>query len=251
MKTYHHSKSSLVIIPTYNEKENIALLIEELFTNYTSLHILIVDDNSPDRTGDIVNKLQKTYKDRLHLISRSGKLGLGTAYIAGFQFALAHTYAYIFTMDADFSHPINKLQTLYETCKQGFDVAIGSRYIQGINVINWPVGRIILSYSANILVRLITGLPVKDSTAGFQCYRRIVLENIHFDTIKSIGYSFQVEMKFLSWKCGFKLKEIPIIFTNRLQGYSKMSHHIILEALARIIKLKIGSWFQKFPRIRK
>ena len=249
MTNYHHDVDSLVIIPTYNEAENIALLIEAIFATSIMLHVLIVDDASPDGTSDIVARLQAKYNNRIHLITRTQKLGLGTAYIAGFKFALASNYEYILTMDADFSHPIDKLQTLYETCKrEGSDLSIGSRYVNGVNVINWPIGRVLLSYSANWMVRYITGVPVMDLTAGFQCYKRIILETLDLEAIKSIGYSFQVEMKFLAWKYGFKLKEIPIVFTNRLRGYSKMSHHIILEAFFRIIKLKVSSLFKKFHR---
>lgn len=247
MTNYHHDVDSLVIIPTYNEAENIALLIEAIFATSIMLHVLIVDDASPDGTSDIVARLQAKYNNRIHLITRTQKLGLGTAYIAGFKFALASNYEYILTMDADFSHPLDKLQTLYEICKlAGYDVSIGSRYVNGVNVINWPIGRVLLSYSANWMARYITGVPVMDLTAGFQCYKRVVLETLDLEGIKSIGYSFQVEMKFLAWKYGFKLKEIPIVFTNRLRGYSKMSHHIILEAFFRIIKLKVSSLFKKF-----
>jgi dolichol-phosphate mannosyltransferase len=249
MISYHHDGTYLVIIPTYNEKENITLLLNNIFENYTTAHVLIVDDASPDSTGKDVAELQTTYKNRLHLINRPQKMGLGTAYITGFEFALAANYQYIITMDADFSHPIDKIQALYETCrKEGYDIAIGSRYIMGVNVVNWPMGRILLSYSANWLARLITGLPVMDVTAGFQCYKRVVLETIDLQIISSVGYSFQVEMKFIAWKYGFKLKEVPIIFMNRLRGYSKMSHHIIFEAFVKIIKLKIVSLFKKFHR---
>jgi dolichol-phosphate mannosyltransferase len=249
MTTYHHDTDSLVIIPTYNEVENIALLIEDILAASNIFHILIVDDASPDGTGAVVVELQPKYSGRLHLINRPQKAGLGTAYIAGFLFALASNYQYILTMDADFSHPLDKLQTLYENCKLSeYDVSIGSRYVNGVNVVNWPIGRVLLSYSANWVARCITGVPIMDLTAGFQCYRRSVLETIDLESIKSIGYSFQVEIKFLAWKYGFKLKEIPIVFTNRLRGYSKMSHHIILEAFVRIIKLKLNSLFKKFHR---
>ncbi|OJW66758.1 MAG: dolichyl-phosphate beta-D-mannosyltransferase [Candidatus Amoebophilus sp. 36-38] len=249
MTTYHHDESCLVIIPTYNEKENITLLIHTIFATYKKIHILVVDDASPDGTGDAVVSLQPEYKAKLYLLCRPQKLGLGTAYITGFQYALANNYQYIITMDADFSHPPDKIQTLYEACsEEGYDVAIGSRYITGVNVVNWPIGRVLLSYAANWLARFITGLQIMDVTAGFQCYKRAVLETIDLQSITSIGYSFQVEMKFLAWKYGFKLKEIPIIFTNRVRGYSKMSHHIIFEAFFKIIRLKISSLFKKFHR---
>jgi dolichol-phosphate mannosyltransferase len=252
MMNYHHDTDSLVIIPTYNEAENIASFIESIFATSSMLHILVVDDTSPDGTGDIVAGLKRKYNGRLYLLSRPQKSGLGRAYVAGFKFALASNYQYIFTIDADFSHPLDKLQILYESSKlEGYDVSIGSRYVDGVNVVNWPIGRVLLSYSANLVARYITGAPVMDLTSGFQCYKRIVLETIDLEGIKSIGYSFQVEMKFLAWKYGFRLKETPIIFTNRIRGYSKMSHHIILEAFFRIIKLKINSLFKKFHRCGK
>ncbi|WP_044282865.1 polyprenol monophosphomannose synthase [Candidatus Amoebophilus asiaticus] len=249
MTIYHHDTDSLVIIPTYNEVENIALLIDAIFATSPTFHILVVDDASPDGTGDVVAGLQSQYNGKLHLLSRPQKAGLGTAYIAGFKFALANSYQYILTMDADFSHPIDKLQVLYETCnQQEYDVTIGSRYVNGVNVVNWPMGRVLLSYIANWIARYITGLPIMDLTAGYQCYKRAVLETIDLGSIKSIGYSFQVEMKFLAYQYGFKLKEIPIVFTNRIRGSSKMSHHIILEAFFRIIKLKVSSLFKSFHR---
>jgi dolichol-phosphate mannosyltransferase len=249
MTTYHHDEPCLVIIPTYNEKENITLLIPTIFATYPTIDILIVDDASPDGTGDAIVAIQPEYKDQLYLLHRPQKLGLGTAYIAGFQYALANNYQYILTMDADFSHPPDKIQALYEACREaGYDVAVGSRYITGVNLVNWPMGRVLLSYVANWLARFITGLPIMDVTAGFQCYKRIVLETIDLRSITSIGYSFQVEMKFLAWKYAFKLKEVPIIFTNRVRGYSKMSHHIIFEAFFKIIRLKVSSLFKKFHR---
>eukprot|EP01132_Coremiostelium_polycephalum_P000712 gene712-883_t len=251
MRKYHHDVDALVIIPTYNEAANIALLIETIFADFPLTHLLIVDDASPDGTSQIVTFLQANYPHQLHLLTRPQKLGLGTAYVAGFQFALERGYQYIFTMDADFSHPTGKLRTLYESCKkEGYDVAIGSRYIQGVNVVNWPMKRMLLSYGANWMVRLITGVPIKDCTAGFQCYTKSVLAHIHLPTITSIGYGFQVEIKFLAWKYGFRIKEIPIIFTNRVRGVSKMSHHIILEAFVKIIRLKVGSLFKQYHRKR-
>jgi len=238
---------ALVVIPTYNEKENIALLIQAIFSLPINFHVLVVDDSSPDGTSHIVADLQIFYQDRLHLVNRQGKLGLGTAYIAGFRFALERDYQYILTMDADFSHAPGELINLYNTCKQeGYDLLVGSRYIGGVNVVNWPIGRVLLSYMANLFVRRITGLPVMDATAGFQCYKRRVLATIDLDAIQSIGYGFQVEMKFLAWKYGFIVKELPIVFTNRVRGYSKMSRAIIIEAFYNVIKIKISSFFKKF-----
>lgn len=249
MTENHHDVDALVIIPTYNEKENIALLIPAILACSTRFHILVVDDASPDGTQHVVTDLQKIYPKQLHLLLRPKKLGLGTAYIAGFQFALQHAYQYILTMDADFSHAPADLVPLYNACKQAnVDLCIGSRYIRGVHVVNWPIGRILLSYGANFMVRHITGLPIMDTTAGFQCYKRIVLETIDLKKIQSIGYSFQVEMKFLAWKYGFSLQELPIVFTNRVRGYSKMSQMIIFEALFKVIQLKISSWFKKFHR---
>jgi dolichol-phosphate mannosyltransferase len=243
----HPTGEVLVIIPTYNEKENIILLIKAIFHYCPFVNILVVDDQSPDGTGQAVKDLQIQYPKKIHLINRPKKLGLGTAYIAGFQFALDHSYGYMITMDADFSHPPDKIITLYQTCKtQGYDLAIGSRYIEGIQVANWPWTRIILSYGANLLARIITGAPIKDLTAGFQCYRRTVIETLRTEQFQSIGYSFQIELKFWTWKNKFKIKEVPILFTNRVRGHSKMSHHIILEAFYRLILLKIKSSFKKF-----
>jgi dolichol-phosphate mannosyltransferase len=248
----HHDIDALVIVPTYNEKENIGLLIPTIFACLPKLHILVVDDASPDGTQEVVIGLQRDYPGKLHLISRPAKLGLGTAYITGFKFALQSNYQYILTMDADFSHAPTDLVLLYDACKKtGCDLAIGSRYISGVNVVNWPIGRILLSYGANRLVRLITGLPIMDTTAGFQCYKRMVLETIDLDSIQSIGYGFQVEMKFLAWKYGFSLQELSIVFTNRIRGYSKMSQSIIIEAFFKVIKLKINSLFRQFHRSKK
>jgi dolichol-phosphate mannosyltransferase len=240
-------KDTLIILPTYNERENIAPLIKAILHNFEQADILIVDDGSPDGTAQAAASLQPAYPQQIHIINRARKMGLGTAYIVGFQFALDHSYTYIFTMDADFSHPVNKIRALYTACQaEGYDLSIGSRYIEGISVAHWPLGRIILSYYANHLARLITGVPIRDLTAGFQCYRRSVLQTIDLAGIRSMGYSFQVEMKFLAWKHQFKIKEVPIIFTNRIHGYSKMSHRIILEALYRIILLKLRSLSKSF-----
>jgi len=243
-------KSSLVIIPTYNEKENIEDIIRAIFSLQQSFHILIIDDNSPDNTARIVERLQQEFSE-LFLINRKNKSGLGTAYIEGFKYALDKEYEYIFEMDADFSHPPNDLLKLYSACHDdGFDMAIGSRYISGVNVVNWPMGRVLMSYFASYYVRLITGLPIKDSTAGFKCYTAKVLQTIDLESIKFIGYAFQIEMKFLAWKYGFKIKEIPIIFTDRTKGTSKMSTGIFREAVLGVLQLKINSLFKKYHPIR-
>ncbi|MFP4019507.1 MAG: polyprenol monophosphomannose synthase [Bacteroidales bacterium] len=240
---------NLVIIPTYNEKGNIDRLIKEIFHLQVTFDILIVDDNSPDGTADIIKSLQKKYPDRLFLIEREGKLGLGTAYIDGFKWALERDYDYIFEMDADFSHDPNDLPRLYDACvKDNADVAIGSRYKNGANVVNWPIGRIMLSYFASKYVAFITGMKINDATAGFKCYRRKVLETIELDRIKFKGYAFQIEMKFSSWKYGFTLKEIPIIFTNRQVGTSKMSGGIFNEALWGVIGMKLRSLTRKYEK---
>ena len=244
-----HVSDSLVIIPTYKEKENISSIIKAVFSLERDFDILIVDDNSPDGTADIVKGLMDEHKDRLFLIEREGKLGLGTAYIEGFKYALSHGYQYIFEMDADFSHNPNDLLLLYNACAvDGYDVAVGSRYASGVNVVNWPMGRVLLSYFASIYVQVITGMPVKDPTAGFICYRREVLETIDLDRVRFIGYGFQIEMKFKAWKFGFKIKEVPIIFTNRVLGESKMSPAILHEAVFGIIKLKVRSFFKSWKR---
>ena len=240
---------SLVIIPTYNEKENIHLVIDTVFSLDKKFDILIVDDSSPDGTGDIVKDLQqKDFDGRtLHLMERKGKLGLGTAYIAGFKFAIEKKYDYIFEMDADFSHNPKDLERLYEACAQeGVDLAIGSRYVSGVNVVNWPMGRVIMSYFASIYVRFITGMPVNDTTAGFICFRRPVLEAIDLDRVKFVGYAFQIEMKFLAMKFGFKIREVPIIFTDRTRGKSKMSTSIFKEAFFGVIQMKVYSFFKKY-----
>lgn len=243
------ASDSIVIIPTYNEKENIENIIRAVFGLEKVFHILIIEDNSPDGTAVIVKELQKEFPDRLFMIERKGKLGLGTAYITGFKWAIEHKYDYIFEMDADFSHNPNDLPRLYNACTQeGGDVAIGSRYISGVNVVNWPMGRVLMSYFASKYVRIITGLPVHDTTAGFKCYRRQVLETIGLDKIRFKGYAFQIEMKFTAYKCGFKIIEVPVIFINRELGTSKMNSSIFGEAVFGVIKLKVNSWFRKYPK---
>ena len=243
---------NLVIIPTYNEKENIENIIHAVFRQPYDFHILIVDDNSPDGTAAIVKNLQKEFPEKLFLLERGGKLGLGTAYIEGFKWALDRDYKYIFEMDADFSHNPNDLPKLYQACaNEGVDLAIGSRYLTGVNVVNWPLGRVLMSYMASIYVRLVTGLKITDTTAGFKCYRREVLETIELDKIRFKGYGFQIEMKFKTYKSGFTLKEIPIIFINRELGTSKMSGGIFSEAFLGVIKLKIQSLFYHYPQKKK
>lgn len=240
---------SLVIIPTYNEKENIHLIIEAVFSLDKEFDILIVDDNSPDGTAQIVKDLQATYyKDRrLQLLEREGKLGLGTAYITGFRYAIDQGYEYIFEMDADFSHNPKDLERLYDACSvNGADLAIGSRYVSGVNVVNWPMGRVIMSYFASIYVRFITGMPINDTTAGFVCFRKHVLETIDLNSIKFIGYAFQIEMKFTAMKFGFNLQEVPIVFTDRTRGKSKMSGSIFKEAFFGVIQMKLDSVFRKY-----
>lgn len=237
---------SVVIIPTYNEKENVEKMIAKVFSLATPFHVLIIDDNSPDGTADIVRNLQPLYPDRLHLIEREGKLGLGTAYLTGFRWALDNAFDCIFEMDCDFSHNPDDLERLYSAVLKGADLAIGSRYISGINVINWPLGRVIMSYMASVYVRVVTGMPVMDTTAGFKCYRRSVLESINFDSIKLKGYGFQIEMKFATYKLGYTIVEVPIIFTDRKEGTSKMSGGIFNEALWGVLKMKIKSLFVSY-----
>ena len=238
---------NLVIIPTYNEKENIAAMIDKVFSLEEDFDLLIIDDNSPDKTAEIVKAKQKEYPGKLFLLERPGKQGLGTAYLVGFKWALEHGYSFIFEMDADFSHNPEDLVRLLRTARdEGYDIVIGSRYTQGVNVVNWPMSRVLLSFFANKYVRFITGLPVNDATAGFKCYRREVLEKILQDPPKFVGYAFQIEMKFKAWKYGFKIKEIPIIFTDRKAGASKMSKGIVREAVFGVIKLKVSSWFKKW-----
>lgn len=242
-------KENLVIIPTYNEIENIGKIIETVLGLPGNFDVLIIDDGSPDGTAEIVKQKQKEHGDRLHLIERKGKLGLGTAYIRGFEWALDHDYTYIYEMDADFSHDPADLPRLYDACKnKGADMAIGSRYVSGVNVVNWPMGRVLISYFASVYVRIITGMKIHDSTAGFKCYSRKVLETIDLNRIKFKGYAFQIEMKFTAWKFGFNIIEVPIIFTDRREGSSKMSGGIVHEAIWGVIKLKIVSLFRNYKR---
>ena len=241
---------NLVIIPTYNEKENIEAIITAVMELPIEYHVLVIDDGSPDGTASIVKDLMANkFAGKLHLVERAGKLGLGTAYIAGFKWAIEHQYDYIFEMDADFSHNPQDLLRLYDACaNQGADVAIGSRYVSGVNVVNWPMGRVLMSYFASKYVRFVLGMQVHDTTAGFVCYRREVLETIELDKIRFKGYAFQIEMKFTSYKCGFKIQEVPIIFVNRVLGTSKMSGGIFSEALLGVVKLKLNSWVRKYPK---
>ncbi len=242
-------QDSIVIIPTYNEIENIEAILRKVISLSKKFDILIIDDSSPDGTAEIVKKMQIEFPNQILLEQRAGKMGLGTAYIYGFKIALAQNYEYIFEMDADFSHNPEDLVRLYEACAvDGADVAIGSRYIRGVNVVNWPMSRVLMSYFASMYVRFITGITIMDTTAGFKCYRRKVLETIDLAAIKFVGYAFQIEMKFLAWKFGFKITEVPIIFTDRTKGSSKMSSNIIKEAFMGVIQIKIASWFQTFHR---
>ena len=238
---------SLVIIPTYNEKENIEKIIRKVFNLSFSFEVLIIDDGSPDGTADIVKKLQLEFPG-LHMEQRTGKLGLGTAYIHGFKWALQRSYSYIFEMDADFSHNPDDLFALREACVNGADVAIGSRYVRGVNVVNWPMSRVLMSYFASMYVRLITRINIQDATAGFKCYKRVVLETIPFDKIRFVGYAFQIEMKFTAIKYGFNVVEVPIIFTDRTEGTSKMSTRIFREAFVGVIQMKMTSWFRSYKR---
>lgn len=244
------TSDSVVIIPTYNEKENIELIVRAVFDLPKAFDILIVDDGSPDGTADIVRQLQKEFKGSLHMVERKGKLGLGTAYIRGFQWSLEQGYDYIFEMDADFSHPPKDLLRLYDACSlDGADLAIGSRYVNNVvNVVNWPIGRVLMSYFASIYVRLVTGLKIFDTTAGFKCYTKKVLQTIELDKVMFKGYAFQIEMKFTAWKCGFTIKEVPIVFSNRELGVSKMNGGIFNEAVVGVVKLKWSSLFRKYPQ---
>lgn len=238
---------NLVVVSTYNEIENIEALVRKVMSLEPSFDLLIIEDNSPDGTADKVKELQTTFAGRLHMIQRTGKLGLGTAYIEGFKYGILHKYDYICEMDADFSHNPDDLIRLLNTCLQeGADVAIGSRYIHGVTVVNWPIGRVLMSYFASRYVRFVTGIPVEDTTAGFKCYSRKVLEKIPFDSIKFAGYAFQIQMKFLCWKYGFILKEVPIIFIDRVNGTSKMSTNIFKEAIFGVLTMKFKSLFQTF-----
>ena len=238
---------SLIIIPTYNEKENIERILRKVFSLEKAFHVLIIDDGSPDGTADIVKGLQKEFQV-LHIQERTGKLGLGTAYIHGFKWALERNYQFVFEMDADFSHDPNDLTSLHTACVEGGDVAIGSRYVNGVNIVNWPMSRLLMSYFASKYVKFVTGLPIHDSTAGYKCYRREVLENINFDKIQFVGYAFQIEMKFKAWKYGFNVVEVPVIFTDRTEGESKMSSDIFFEAFIGVIQMKVRSWFRTFER---
>lgn len=244
------ASDSIVIIPTYNERENIEKIIRTIFNLEKIFHILVIEDGSPDGTATIVKGLQTEFPERLFIIERKGKLGLGTAYITGFKWALERHYEYIFEMDADFSHNPSDLPRLYEACSaKGADVAIGSRYVSGVNVVNWPMGRVLMSYFASKYVRFITGLPIHDTTAGFKCYRHRVLETINLDQIRFKGYAFQIEMKFTAYKHGFKITEVPVIFINRELGTSKMNSSIFGEAIFGVIRLKIHSWFHKYSQV--
>lgn len=243
---------SIVIIPTYNEIGNIERIIRKVFSFNKEFHILIVEDNSPDGTADIVKKLMNEFPDRLFIEERKGKLGLGTAYIHGFKWALKRGYEYVFEMDADFSHNPDDLIRLYKACNEdGADLAIGSRYIKGVNVVNWPMGRVLMSYYASAYVRIITRMKIRDTTAGFKCYTRKVLEAINLDKIRFTGYAFQIEMKFTAWKLGFNIVEVPIIFTDRTVGDSKMNKSIFKEAIFGVMSMKFNSFFIKYERPAK
>ena len=246
-----HQSDSIVIIPTYNEKENIEKIIRAIFALEKCFHILVIDDGSPDGTAAIVRGLISTeFGGRLHIVERSGKLGLGTAYITGFKWALERDYEYIFEMDADFSHDPNDLPRLYAACHdEGYDVAIGSRYVSGVNVVNWPIGRVLMSYFASKYVRMVTGFKVHDTTAGFKCYKRRVLKTIELDKIRFKGYAFQIEMKYTAYKIGFKIKEVSVIFVNRREGVRKMSGGIFGEAFFGVMKLRWDGLTRKYPKI--
>ena len=246
------TSDSIVIIPTYNEKENMETMVRAVFSLEKCFHILVIDDGSPDGTADIVKRLMRDeFADRLFLVERTGKLGLGTAYIAGFKWALERDYEYIFEMDADFSHNPNDLPRLYAACHdEGADVSVGSRYITGVNVVNWPMGRVLMSYFASKYVRFVTGISVNDTTAGFVCYRRRVLQTLEFDKIRFKGYAFQIEMKYTAYRIGFKIKEVSVVFVNRKEGTSKMSGGIFSEALFGVMRLRLDGWFRKYPKIK-
>ena len=244
-----NQSDSIVIIPTYNEKENIEKIIRAVFALEKVFHILVIDDGSPDGTAQIVHRMIKTeFQNRLFIIERTGKLGLGTAYIAGFRWALERDYEYVFEMDADFSHDPADLPRLYDACAvEGHDLAIGSRYISGVNVVNWPIGRVLMSYFASKYVRMVTGFNIHDTTAGFKCYKRRVLQTIELDKIRFKGYAFQIEMKYTAHKIGFKIKEVPVIFINRREGVSKMSGGIFSEAFFGVMRLRWDGFFRKYP----
>lgn len=240
-------KENLVVIPTYNEIENIEAILRKVFSLSHPFDVLVVDDGSPDGTAMKVKELQREYPGQLHLLERKGKQGLGTAYIHGFQWAFGEGYRYLFEMDADFSHNPDDLVRLYTACaKDENDVAIGSRYIKGVNVVNWPMGRVLMSYFAGVYVRFITGMEIMDPTAGFICYKREVLQGIGLNDIRFVGYAFQIEMKFNTWKYGYKMTEVPIIFTDRTKGVSKMSTKIFKEAVLGVLYLKIRSFFKTY-----
>ncbi len=237
--------NALVIIPTYNEIENMSKMLDTIMNLNEGFDVLIVDDGSPDGTAQVVREKMDAYSGCIHLEERTGKLGLGTAYIHGFKWALARGYEYIFEMDCDFSHNPNDLARLKKACEDGADLSIGSRYVKGVNVVNWPMSRVLLSYFASVYVRFITGMPIQDATAGFKCYKRATLEGINFDKIHFVGYAFQIEMKFKVWQRKMSIVEVPVIFTDRTEGQSKMSSGIIKEAIFGVIKLKLWSLFQK------
>ena len=245
------TSDSIVIIPTYNEKENIEKIIRAINALDKQFHILVIDDGSPDGTAAIVKRLmQEDFAGGLFILERPGKLGLGTAYILGFKWALQHDYEYIFEMDADFSHDPADLPRLYAACHdEGYDLAIGSRYVSGVNVVNWPMGRVLMSYFASKYVRFVTGFKVHDTTAGFKCYRRRVLQTIELDKIRFRGYAFQIEMKFTAYKIGFRIKEVPVIFVNRREGVSKMSGGIFGEAFFGVMRLRWDGWTRRYPKI--
>lgn len=246
-----NASDSIVIIPTYNEKENIEKIVRAIFGLEQVFNILVIDDGSPDGTAAIVKRLMcEEFPERLFLVERKGKLGLGTAYITGFKWGLEHGYDYIFEMDADFSHNPNDLPRLYSACaNDGYDLAIGSRYITGVNVVNWPIGRVLMSYFASMYVRIVTGFKVHDTTAGFKCYKRRVLETIDLDAIRFKGYAFQIEMKYTTYRCGFRIKEVPVIFINRVEGVSKMNGGIFGEAFFGVMRLRWDGWFRKYPKV--
>lgn len=247
------NSDSVVIIPTYNEKENIESIIRAVAGLEKAFDVLVIDDGSPDGTAGIVRRMQGDgFGGRLHLIEREGKLGLGTAYIAGFRWALERGYGYVFEMDADFSHDPRDLPRLYAACaEEGGDVAVGSRYVSGVNVVNWPMGRVLMSYCASVYVRLVTGIPVRDTTAGFVCYRREVLETLDLGRIRFKGYAFQIEMKFTAFKCGFRIKEVPVVFVNRRLGTSKMNSSIFGEAVLGVLRLRMDGWLREYPKARR
>ena len=247
-----HTSDSIVIIPTYNEKENMEKIVRAVFSLEKCFHILVIDDGSPDGTADIVKRLMRDeFADRLFLVERTGKLGLGTAYIAGFKWALERDYEYIFEMDADFSHNPNDLPRLYAACHdEGADVSVGSRYITGVNVVNWPMGRVLMSYFASKYVRFVTGISVNDTTAGFVCYRRRVLQTLEFDKIRFKGYAFQIEMKYTAYRIGFKIKEVSVVAVSLKKETSKISGGIFSEALFGVMRLRLDGWFRKYPKIK-